>query len=584
LWEDRAATMSKEAEQNKDVPNRIARLEADLELMAKKIEQAKESEAKAQKEALNQVERAKETEKKYEMELKQHSIDVKQLKAAREQLLESKSQLATVLRELSNRTTPDVIEKIQRDKELLEKRLEQAQTELDEIKETREKITTVMMKANAEFVTLQIKLQEEVRAAKEESQQLKSKLAETIAKHFNELHRFRSYKSQFEELKIEFDKLILEKEKCSANLAAAQSVQIKDQESAQNKAELEKAKPEVIKRKLYHPCLSSTEQQIVPVVVNQQHPTAQHVTSTSSNPTKEHNVQNVVVPNVRKAIKQLQIGNFHAIASDMLAENNNNKDFDRFVYPCNNCKWPVETGLYCGECEEFRLCFLCHRKDGHHHKVEKFGFDLDRQTSPSDNKDLAEDRKSRIDRRILWFVHSFHCSIANCLEPFCRTMKEVVTHNLACRTKALIGKVKRSPKLQIRCLVCRQLVGLIISHAKHCTDPECSKPYCSNMKKKITNSLSKNNLSKPTKKVFPPPKKQGNPNLKQLGSRIKNPPIKNTCKAPGHNKGTILQLQYVLKTDLPFKMSFCFYPYPESSNGKFALKQWRSNGPDSKII
>lgn len=527
--EDRAAELGKEAERNTDVSNRIARLEADLEIMTKQIKQAKESEAKARKETWNQIERAKRTEEKYELELKQHSSDVKQLKAAHEQLAQSRSQLANVLRQLSNRTTPDLIEKLQRDKELLEKRLEQVQTEMDEIKEAREKSTLHVMRVNAESVALKIILQEEVRSAKEESQQLKTKLAETMTKHINELHRFRNYKTQFEELKIEFDKIILEKEKCSANLAAVQAAQIKDQEIAKNKVGLEKSNPKIVKQKMNHPCPSSTKQQSVPVDANQQHPAAQHVTSTLTpqqviqrNPTNECNVQNVV-QNVGKPNKHLQIFNFNAIASDMLAElHNNNGNVDQFVYPCNNCKWPVETGFYCGECEDFKLCFRCHKKDGHHHKMDKFGFELDKINSSSHLKDVTGDRKSRIDRRILSFVHSFYCIIDYCLEPFCRTMKEVVAHNLACHAKTSIGEVKGSPKLQSRCLVCRQLVGLIISHAKRCTDPECSKPHCSNVKKKIKNTPFLNSLFKSTMKVFPPPKKQGNPNLEPLGSRNKN--------------------------------------------------------------
>jgi hypothetical protein len=528
--EDRAAELDKEAERNTDVSNRIARLEADLEFMTKQIKQAKESEAKARKETLNQTERAKRTEEKYELELKQHSSDVKQLKAAHEQLAQSRSQLAKVLRQLSNRSPPDLIEKLQRDKELLEKRLEQVQTEMDEIKEAREKSTLQVMRVNAESVALKITLQEEIRSAKEESQQLKTKLTETMAKHINELHRFRNYKTQFEELKIEFDKLILEKEECSANLAAVQAAQIKDQEIAKNKAELEKANPKIVKQEMHQPCLSSTKQQNVPVVANQQHPAAQHVTSTLTpqqviqrNPTNKCNVQNVVVQNVGNPYKQLQIFNFNAIAADMLVElHNNNGNVVQFVYPCNNCKRPAETGFYCGECDDFKLCFLCHKKDGHHHKMEKFGFELDRINSSSHLKDVTEDRISRIDRRILSFVHSFYCIIDYCLEPFCRTMKEVVAHNLACHAKTSIGEFKGSPKLQSRCLVCRQLVGLIISHAHNCTDLECSKPYCSNVKKKIKNNLFLDNLFKSTRKALPPPKKLGNPNLEPLGSRNKN--------------------------------------------------------------
>ena len=50
---------------------------------------------------------------------------------------------------------------------------------------------------------------------------------------------------------------------------------------------------------------------------------------------------------------------------------------DKFVYTCNNCSQSVETRYHCTVCDDFDLCIKCFTKDGHPHKMEKLGFDLD---------------------------------------------------------------------------------------------------------------------------------------------------------------------------------------------------------------
>jgi E1A/CREB-binding protein len=50
---------------------------------------------------------------------------------------------------------------------------------------------------------------------------------------------------------------------------------------------------------------------------------------------------------------------------------------DKFVYTCNNCSKSVETRYHCTVCDDFDLCIQCFTKDGHPHKMEKLGFDLD---------------------------------------------------------------------------------------------------------------------------------------------------------------------------------------------------------------
>ena len=518
ISEERVTMQAKEAELNKDLPNRIARLEADLELNVKKVEQAN-------REALNQMERAKAIQQKYEIESNQHAAVVEQLKTVCEQLVQSKSEVETTLRELANQNYE--MKKLKCDKKLLEKRLELEQMDVEKIKEARDKSTIQVVKTNAEFIKTQIKLQEEVRLAKEETAQFKTELSKVMDKHLNELHHLRNYKTQLEELEIKHEKLVQENGKNCADLATLQAEKIKDQEFVKIKDELEKAKQtiEMLNKHFHLP--STKQQQTASVVLNQPLLSTRNVTPTLSpqpiirvNEMERRNVPNAAVSLINnRPIRQLQIHNLNAIATDMLADLDNKKESDWSEFPCSNCKMSVEMGFYCGECQDFQLCILCNKKGEHQHKMEKFGFDLNR--SNSNSKDILEDRKSRVDRRIISLVHSRNCSDAFCPELFCRTMKAVVAHNVVCHSKASSGALKRIPISQIRCVVCRQLVGLFICHAKHCNDLECCKPYCSNLKKKIDLS-SKKNLPEFQKDESLPQTNLGNPNLKPLGPQIQN--------------------------------------------------------------
>lgn len=79
-----------------------------------------------------------------------------------------------------------------------------------------------------------------------------------------------------------------------------------------------------------------------------------------------------------------------------------NQGQDKFVYTCNNCKAHVETRYHCTVCDDFDLCIQCYDKDGHPHKMEKLGLDLDDGSSPSDPKQAnpQEARKLSIQRCI----------------------------------------------------------------------------------------------------------------------------------------------------------------------------------------
>lgn len=153
-----------------------------------------------------------------------------------------------------------------------------------------------------------------------------------------------------------------------------------------------------------------------------------------------------------------------------------NQGQDKFVYTCNNCKGHVETRYHCTVCDDFDLCIQCYEKDGHPHKMEKLGLDLDDGSSPADQKQAnpQEARKLSIQRCIQSLVHACQCRDANCRLPSCQRMKRVVTHTKVCKRKTNGG-----------CPICKQLIALCCYHAKHCLEGKCPVPFCSNIKYKM---------------------------------------------------------------------------------------------------
>ena len=154
-----------------------------------------------------------------------------------------------------------------------------------------------------------------------------------------------------------------------------------------------------------------------------------------------------------------------------------NQGQDRFVYTCNNCKAHVETRYHCTVCDDFDLCCPCYEKDGHPHKMEKLGFDLDPDgSSPGGQKQTnpQEARKLSIQRCIQSLVHACQCRDANCRLPSCQKMKRVVTHTRSCKRKTNGG-----------CPICKQLIALCCYHAKHCQETKCPVPFCLNIRQKL---------------------------------------------------------------------------------------------------
>lgn len=140
----------------------------------------------------------------------------------------------------------------------------------------------------------------------------------------------------------------------------------------------------------------------------------------------------------------------------------------RFVYTCNNCKSNVETRYHCTQCEDFDLCVQCYDKEGHPHKMEKLGLDLD-DGSPVEGQKAnpQEARKLSIQRCIHSLVHACQCRDANCRLPSCQKMKRVTQHTKICKRKTNGG-----------CPICKQLIALCCYHAKHCPVSWTNKSIC----------------------------------------------------------------------------------------------------------
>merc|ERR1719211_857914 len=148
---------------------------------------------------------------------------------------------------------------------------------------------------------------------------------------------------------------------------------------------------------------------------------------------------------------------------------------DKFVYNCNTCSKSVETRYHCTVCDDFDLCVGCYQKDGHPHKMEKLGFDLDGgggETPATSNPQEA--RKLSIQRCIQSLVHACQCRDANCRLPSCHKMKRVVSHTKQCKRKTNGG-----------CPICKQLIALCCYHAKLCQEAKCPVPFCLNIKQKL---------------------------------------------------------------------------------------------------
>ncbi|XP_003376358.1 putative bromodomain protein [Trichinella spiralis] len=174
---------------------------------------------------------------------------------------------------------------------------------------------------------------------------------------------------------------------------------------------------------------------------------------------------------------------------------------DKFVYTCNGCKgtnamWhcticDVSFSLMCillgvgiVEAEvilkflsqDFDLCQACYEKSNHEHKMEQIKSIIsdDNSNSGESGASSANSRNESIQRCMQSLVHACQCRDANCRRLSCHKMKRVVQHTKVCK-KRQVG----------HCPVCKQLVALCCFHARTCSEPNCSVPFCQNIRQKL---------------------------------------------------------------------------------------------------
>ncbi|KAL3879466.1 hypothetical protein ACJMK2_031763 [Sinanodonta woodiana] len=69
---------------------------------------------------------------------------------------------------------------------------------------------------------------------------------------------------------------------------------------------------------------------------------------------------------------------------------------ESFEYTCNSCKAQVETRWHCSQCDDFDLCNTCYQKEGHNHKMDRLGLDLDDGSSSDKQENPQESHRQSI--------------------------------------------------------------------------------------------------------------------------------------------------------------------------------------------
>ncbi|GFR06427.1 CREB-binding protein [Trichonephila clavata] len=159
-----------------------------------------------------------------------------------------------------------------------------------------------------------------------------------------------------------------------------------------------------------------------------------------------------------------------------MLDHSHNQGQDQFVYTCNNCKTNVETRYHCTVCDDFDFCVKCFNKDGHHHKMQKLGFEFGDDSSRGDQKqvDPQESRRLVIQRCTQHAEHASQCGDANCCQPRCRKMKRIFSHVKSCRRKGTNA-----------CDLCKRYISLNYFHAKSCNKAKCPMPFCEDIRYKF---------------------------------------------------------------------------------------------------
>lgn len=117
--------------------------------------------------------------------------------------------------------------------------------------------------------------------------------------------------------------------------------------------------------------------------------------------------------------------------------------------------------------QDFHLCQMCKDEIGHEHKMEKFGLDLDEESSLNH---LDQTQAAPIHPLQAWInliPHAERCQDQQCNQTMCNELKEYMAHAKSC---AHAGNGE--------CIGCSQLEHMYSRHAKQCNQAECVVSYC----------------------------------------------------------------------------------------------------------
>lgn len=81
------------------------------------------------------------------------------------------------------------------------------------------------------------------------------------------------------------------------------------------------------------------------------------------------------------------------------------------------------------------MCMPCYKKDGHAHKMERLGFELDGEDSNNESTTPVASRKLSLQRYVQSLEHACQCRDANCRIQSCQTMKKIVAHTRNCKVR-----------------------------------------------------------------------------------------------------------------------------------------------------
>lgn len=124
--------------------------------------------------------------------------------------------------------------------------------------------------------------------------------------------------------------------------------------------------------------------------------------------------------------------------------------------------------------QDYRLCKLCKDEIGHEHEMEKFGLDLDEESSRNNLEEANPQtaHKHPLQAWIDLMPHAERCQ--DCSQTKCKQLKAYMNHAISC-----------AHQNNGECMECSQLQQMYNCHAKQCNQTECVISHCSKYKQSI---------------------------------------------------------------------------------------------------